>query len=259
MIRLCRLYSLYLCLAAVVLAASDPCDAAGFRNLFGYTYIDYEGIGTSHVLENTLISQVRPGLSLLTRLYHDRRSDWNNSIVTIGPVINIGRYHYIEVTYGYGRDSDKRRADYLGLELTRETPKYLAAVGFKHSAYPGYDYYTLSPSVKYYITPRIALWGKYFASIDSDDNFDHAYWTDVEVGITARTAVRCGVTGGNRLYSPEYESVFGGKADMRFFSVLAQLSYRITERFMVKYVFEDLTRQSKYTDIKNTFVIDARF
>ncbi len=112
--------------------------------------------------------------------------------------------------------------------------------------------------MKYYITPKIALWGKYFLSNDSDDNINSAYWVDLELKITRKMSVRSGVTGGSRLYSPEYESIFGGRADMGFSSFLAQYSYVFSDRFTVKYQYERVSRQSEFTDIKNIIIIDVR-
>ena len=233
--------------------------AENFRNIFSLTYLDYSRAGTSKVYENAFIARVGSATSVLAKAYHDNRSGWNNTIITLGPIFNLDKYHYVEFTYGYGRDSNKRRADYLVVELTREKPGYIMGIGFKHSAYPGYLYNTLSPSIKYYLNPKFALWGKYFATIDSESNFDHAYWTYAEYDVTSRGAIRLGITGGNRLYGPEYESFFGGRADMSFSSVMAQCSFILSSRITLKYQYENISRQSKYTDIKNTLVLDTRF
>lgn len=255
-----RQVHLFLTTALLIMFFNVPdIESAQFRNIFSVTHIDYENIGVSTVFENALVSHIKPGISALVRVYHDRRSDWHNSIITIGPVLNLNRYHYVELTYGYGYDKDNRRADYLSFELTREKPRYLAGIGFRHSTYPGYTYNMLSPGMKFYVTSRVALWGKIFIIKDSDDNFDLACWTDVEFFITRRFSVRAGITGGNRLYNPEYEFLFDGKTNMRFFSVLSQLSYSVSDNISVKFLFENMSRQSKYTDIKNTLIIDARF
>jgi hypothetical protein len=245
------------CLVAVLSLRNTA--LADDRNIFTYSHIDYDGIGVSNVFDNTVVVKARPNISAIVRLYHDRRSDWNNSIIFVGPVVNIDRYHYCELTYGFGRDSDSRRADYLTVELTREMMRYIIGVGFRYSSYPGYTYYTVSPSLKYYITRRFALWGKYFASTDSDNNFDQAWWFDAEVGLTARLLLRSGFTGGNRLYGPEYETLFGGRADMSFSSYLFRIQYTFTEKASVSYLFENVSRESKYTDRKNTLIVDFRF
>ncbi|MFC1541100.1 hypothetical protein ACFL50_01480 [Candidatus Latescibacterota bacterium] len=245
------------CLILLILHCPGS-EARQYRNIFSLSSIDYENIGSSTVYENAFIAEIRPRFSFLIKGYHDRRSSWNNTIITLGPIFNIDRYHYVEINYGHGQDSDKKGADYYSVELTREKPGYLLGIGFKHSSYPGYKYHTISPSIRYYLTPRIALWGKYFLSTDSDDNINSAFWFDCEVKITGKMAVRSGFTGGNRLYSPEYESFLGGKADMRFFSFLAQFSYIFSEQFTVKYQFEQVSRQSEFTDIKNLIILDVR-
>ena len=233
--------------------------AANLRNIFSFTNLDYSNIGTVQVYENALIARVSSSASLLLKAYRDERSGWNNTIITFGPIFNLDKYHYVECTYGYGQSSNNWRADYFAVELTREKPGYIMGIGFRRSAYPGYLHNMLSPSIKYHLTPQFALWGKYFASMDSEGNFDHAYWTYAEHNVTSRGAIRFGFTGGNRLYSPEYESFFGGRADMSFFSVMAQCSFILTNHITLKYLYENMSRQSKYTDIKNTFIIDARF
>ncbi|MFC1651211.1 hypothetical protein ACFL2X_06535 [Candidatus Latescibacterota bacterium] len=249
--------SIAVCLILVALH-SHSSEARQLRNIFSVTDIDYENIGKSTVYENTFLVEVRKGFSFTLKGYHDKRSTWDNTIITIGPVININRYHYMEINYGYGLTSAKKRADYYSIDLTREKPGYLLGIGYKHSVYPGYTYNTVSPSVKYYITPKIALWGKLFLSNDSDDNINSAFWADCEVKITRKIAIRSGFIGGNRLYSPEYESIFGGRADMGFSSFLAQCSYIFSERFSIKYQYERVSRQSEFTDVKNIFIVDVR-
>ena len=91
---------------------SRPSDARQMRNIFSITDIDYENIGKSTVYENTILTEVLKGFSFTLKGYHDKRSTWDNTIITIGPVININRYHYMEINYGYVQDSAKRRADY---------------------------------------------------------------------------------------------------------------------------------------------------
>jgi len=231
---------------------------ADVRNIFTVSSIDYDGIGHSMVVENTFVAKVHSRFSVLLRAYNDSRKSWNNNIFTLGPVINIGKYHYAELTYGFGRDSDGRRADYFSAEIVREMPKYLTGIGYMHRKYPGYTYSTLSPSLKYRITDKIALWGKSFASLDSDDNFDHAYWTDIEYKISPKFAVTLGYTGGNRLYSPEYETLFLDAPDMNFHSIIGQLSFSLKENISIKYLYEYMTRQTEYNDIKHVFILDAR-
>ena len=233
--------------------------AQQFRNIFSFTHLDYSHGGAASVYENSLIGRINTSASILLRGYHDNRSAWDNTIVYLGPIFNLDKHHYIEFTYGYGRDSDEREANYFTAELTREKTRYLLGLGYRYSAYPGFSYNVISPSVRYLLTPRLALWGKYFASMDSDSNFDNAYWIDGEYKITNKIALRLGFTGGNRLYSPEYESILGGKADMGFFSFLAQMSFVVNESFKIKYQYENLLRQSKYTDIKNILIVDIRF
>jgi|GEM_PF-3142802 hypothetical protein len=233
-------------------------DARQFRNIMSVTNIDYENIGRSTVYENTFLAEVGKGFSLSLKGYHDKRSTWNNTIIFVGPVININKYHYVEINYGYGRNSFKNRADYYSIDFTREKPGYLLGFGYKHSVYPGYSYNTVSPSVKYYITPKIALWGKLFLSNDSDDNVNSAFWTDCEVLITRKISVRSGFVVGNRLYSPEYESIFGGRSDMGFSSFLAKVTYTFNERFSINYQYEQVSRQSEFTDKKNILLLDVR-
>lgn len=259
MVRMKRIGKILLILMLVLITWCTKSTAGHFRNIFTLTYLDYSSAGTAKIYENALIARMSSAASLLIKAYYDDRSDWHNTIVTFGPVFNLDRYHYIEITYGYGFDSDKLKADYFAVELTREKPRYLMGIGFKHSAYPGYSYNIFSPSARYYLMPQLALWGKYFASVDSDGNFDHAYWVDGEYNITRKFALRLGFTRGNRLYSPEYETTRGGRADMDFFSLLAQVSYVINDRFIIKYLYENLLRQSKYTDIKNILILDIRF
>jgi hypothetical protein len=104
-----------LLIAIIVIFHSEP-TLSDVRNIFTISSIDYDGIGESTVLENTSVIKFHPRTSALVRLYHDNRANWNNNIVTLGIVINLDKHHYTELTYGYGRDSDKRRADYFSTE-----------------------------------------------------------------------------------------------------------------------------------------------
>ncbi|MCE5252258.1 hypothetical protein LLG96_18815 [bacterium] len=243
----------------VLFVGSTAGSAERVRNIFSFSYLDYSGIGLSKVFENTALVRVRPSASLLVRAYHDHRSSWNNTIITAGSVLNIGSNHYIELTYGHGRDSADQTSDHFTAELTREKTRYIAGIGFRHSSYPGISFSLLSPSIRFSVTPRLSLWGKYFGSVDSDGNFDQSYWTDGEYGITRRISLRLGITGGNRLYSPEYETLLTKGANMSFFSVLAQVSYIFSDGLTFYYLYENMSRESKYTDLKNILIVDVRF
>ena len=234
-------------------------EASSYRNIFSCTYTDYDGAGSSRVFEDAFITNLRQSVSLLVKAYRDERSTWNNTILTVGPVIVIDHHHYVEFTYGYGFDSDNRKTHHIAFEANREMPGYLLNIGVRHSIYPNYSFTVASTGLRYNLNQRISLWGKIFASLDSDNNFDQAYWIEGSYSFFRNYTLSLGTTGGNRLYSPEYETIYGGKADMSFRSILGRLGYEITERLSVRYQFETITRQSKYNDRKNIIIIDAHF
>ncbi len=244
--------------AVLAISISGESTAENFRNILTVSHIDYDQIGISTVFENTFIARVRSKNSILVKVYHDERKNWHNNIFTLGSIINIGKYHYAEISYGYGIDADDSHADFFIAELTREKPGYIAGLGLKHGAYPEFSYSVISPSIRYNVTRRFALWAKAFLSIDSDRHYDQAYWSNFEYSYK-KIAAMVGFTKGNRLYSPEYESLFGDSSDMSFFSVMAQCSFNINSRITLKYHYENLSRRSKYTDIKNTLILFAKF
>ena len=246
-------------IAVMVVMWSPLCNAQPYRNIFSATYLDYAQGDPAKIFENAFVARVASQTSILVKAYHSDRGSWNNTIISAGPVINLNRYHYLECTYGYGFDSNDREAHYLTAELTREKPGYLVMLGYRHGKYPGYSFNVLSPGVRYYLTNHFSLWGKYFASLDSDKNYDQAYWIEGEYRFTSRVVLKLGTTGGNRLYSPEYEYTFGGHSDMRFHSILGQIGYSFNEKLSVRYQYENMVRQSKYTDKVNTLLVDARF
>lgn len=256
--RVARCVVIFLVFSVFMLSVHTG-EAETFRSITAVSYIDYDQIGLSKVFESAMIARIHPRLSLLVKGYHDHRADWNNTIVTAGPVIIIDRHHYLELTYGHGNDADDTKADFYTIEMTREMPRYLTGLGMRHGRYPGYSYTVMSPSIRYRVNTRWSLWGKYFASFDSDENFDHALWVDVEYRVTMKNAIKAGFTSGNRLYSPEYEYRIGGNADMSFYSLLAEYIFMASERLTIKYHYESLLREEKYRDSKNIIIVDIRF
>ncbi len=100
--------------------------------------------------------------------------------------------------------------------------------------------------------------GKLFGSLDSDKNFDRAYWLNAEYRFVPKLALSLGTTGGSRLYSTEYEAQLGKKAGMDFKSIVTQLAFDDQKKLGVKFLFENLVRESKYTDKKYSVILDLR-
>ncbi len=238
---------------------SHDAAAADYRNILALSTVDYESIGTSKVLEDTFIARVHPRFSALARFYTDRRSSWDNTILTAGPVIFLTKYSYCELSYGYGKASNGDRSDFFNLEITRETPLLITGMGYRHSEYENFSIDMVSPSLKMIFVQKIDLFGKYFMSLDSNDNFDHALWMECTARITGKFALGAGFTVGNRLYSPEYETVLGGGAEGSFHSWIVKLSWAHSEKVGVRYQYERLSRDEDAVDIRNGIIFDVRF
>ncbi len=234
-------------------------EAREYRNILSGSYIDYDGIGISRTWENTLVVRWNSRVSTLARLYRDDRTSWDNTVGTGGVVYALTRSEYIEAAFGYGSDSDSRDSRHFSLELTREKPGYLLGAGLRRSVYPGFSVTVLSPGMRWYFTPDFSWWGKYFASRDSHGHYDQAYWTELQHTILKRVILAAGITGGNRLYSPEYESQLGGDASGRFHSWLVRASWVVSERTALKLQYDQLTRDGGKTDRRNMLLLDARF
>ncbi|MEW6202453.1 MAG: hypothetical protein AB1546_10780 [bacterium] len=239
-------------------AMFHPCtslSAATHRNIFSFTTHNYSNAPLGRVYENAFIVKIAPATDFLLKIYRDDRQLWSNNIYTLGPVFILDKYHYMELTYGYGDDSGMGRSDYYDWEITREKPRRLSAIGFRHSATPGYHNNLISPSMKYYLTDRLSIWGKYFLSYGSNNDKDYALWTELEYTLLDKTKIKLGMTRGGRLYETEYGSGATGSFD----SIIAGVSYEFNENSFIKYIYEDLDRQPIYSDKKNTLIIDFRF
>lgn len=250
-----RLVLFVIALCATGAGAASPRE---YRNIFSASYIDYSGIGISKTLENTLVVSWSPRLSTMTRVYHDERSPWNNTIGYGGATYVFSGAGYAEFSCGYGADSGGRDSRHFSLDFTREKTRYLLTGGIRHSRYPGFSVTVLSPAALWTITSRTAVWGKYFASRDSHGIWDHAYWTEVRHTI-GKTSLAAGATGGNRLYRPEYESLPGEGGTGRFHSWLARVSYSPSGRTAFRCQYEQLTRDGRDVDHKSSLLIDTRF
>lgn len=232
-------------------------EAAEYRNILTLSSIDYEGIGTSKVYEDTFIARVHPRFSMLARFYTDRRSSWDNNIFTAGPVIFLTKYSYCELSYGYGKASNDERSDFFNFEVTREKPGLTTGIGYRHSEYENFSIDMVSPSMRMSVLEKIDLFGKYFMSLDSNDNFDHAFWMEGTVHITGNIGIGAGFTVGNRLYSPEYESALGG-GEGSFHSWILKLLLVRSETMEFRYQFERLSRYKDAVDTRNGFIFDLR-
>ena len=226
------------------------------RDILNFSAYDYEVGGSATSLENTFITRLAPEASLLLRYYRYDADKWSNNIYTFGPVLNLDKYHYLEITYGYGIDSNDSRADYYNLEITRERPEYMAGAGLRHGDYAGGYYYDLlSGYVKYPVTQELSLLGKLFLSYDSDGNSDYSLWGEGEYRFSPEFKGSLGLTSGDRLYSVDYGPQGGGD----FYSWQAGFSYQAGPKALFKYRYENTIRQSEFSDTRHDLVLDIRF
>lgn len=244
-------------LALLALGQAAPLAAADFRNIFSFNLYSYGGIGRSTVYENSLVCPVSPKFSLLVKGYHDRRDDWDTTTVTLGSVYSFDARHYLETSYGYGRDSCGSRANYIAAELNRETALYCAGFGYRYSGYPGYATHVFSPSYRYHLSARSDLFGKFFISADSNRSYHYSFWGEGRYELFPRTDLTLGGTFGDRLHSEEYERTLS--AETRFYSLIAGLAYRFSDAARVACSFEDLRRYGNISDTRSTLIVDVRF
>lgn len=231
--------------------------ANNYRNISTFTSRYFSYGDTAEVYENAFIARAYSNLSFLLKFYRDDRYSWANNILTFGPIVNLDKHHYLEVTYGFGVDSNDGRSDHFGFEITREKSDYLVGIGYRFVyLHSDFSYHLISPSGKYYIMPKLSLWGKYFLSIDSDDTLNHAYWFETEYLIYKPwLKIKAGFTRGNRLFENEFDREGRGK----FYSLLGGLSFQINQDINIKYIFEYLDKITYYSEIKNIFIVDIRF
>lgn len=238
--------------------ATRSAEGLSLRSITVMTYHDYEGRGPARIAEETAIVGVHPSWAMIVQGYHDDRKSWSNTIGRIAAVYIFDRHHYLEAGYGEGNDSDDKTSRFHTVEFTRETARYIAAVGYRYASYPTVSYHTLSPSLRVQITQRYSLLGKIFGSRDQDGNINYALWMDGSARVSSRHELHLGFTVGDRLYAPEYEYHLQGKANMGFWSLIPGYDYRVSPRAVIKYRYEQLRRQKKYTDRKHVLILDFR-
>lgn len=247
-------YLKLVCLLLMVCCADA--NASDYRNIFTYSRYDLEAGYNSETYENTFLARVKDQTSVIFKAYRDIRKSWFNNIFYFGPVINLDQYHYLEVTYGYGKDSDDAKAKYYTLELNCEKPEYWLGAGYKHSDYPdGYDYDLLTVHGKYFFKTDCSLWAKGFLSRDSEKSTDVAIWSEIECRLYPRWRGKAGFTKGERLYSEQFGS--SGAGD--YYSWLAGFTHEIREHLSIEYTYEAITRDSEYHDTINSLSLDIRF
>ena len=237
---------------------SHAAEGLSLRSISVLTYHDYDGRGPARIAEETVIAGVHPSWAIILQGYHDRRKTWSNTIGRLAAVYILDRHHYLEAGYGEGTDSDDRTSRFYTTELTRETATYIATLGYRYASYPTVSYHTLSPSLTMMFARRYSVLGKGFVSRDQDGNLNYAIWMDSSARVWNRHVLHLGFTVGDRLYAPEYEYQLQGKASMGFWSLIPGYDFRVSPRMVVKYRYEQLRRQKKFTDRKHVLMFDFR-
>ncbi|HOX28302.1 MAG TPA: hypothetical protein PLQ76_04010 [bacterium] len=244
---------------AVLLVAGASARASGeapeFRNITSFTLHDYSNAASGRTFEDAFIAKVRPGASLVLKAYRDDRRTWAKNIYTLGATFVTGGYDYAEFDLGFGRDSAKEKSRYYAFEYTREKPRYIAAAGYRHAAEPGYHANVISPSLKWNFMPRASVFAKYFYAFDSDSNSSGTLWMEAAGRVSDKLTFKAGFTTGGRMIDNEY----GRAAEGSFHSYILGLDFALKNNATLKYIFENLHRDTQARDKKNTLVIDLKF
>jgi len=226
-----------------------------FRSTTSYSVQNYSNSINGKVTESAFSAKVEPDVTLLVRVYRDDRRTWANNIYTTGGTIVLNKHDYVELTYGYGHDSNKATSNHYAADFTHETANYLLGIGIRRSMYPGYRVTILSPGGKWYLSKDFSLLSKLFYSIGTGDQKNYAWWTEGEYAINPRTKIKLGFTTGDRLYDTELGAAAGGSHH----SWLTGVSYDINSRSSVKLMYEGQTRKDLYKVQKSTLVYDVKF
>ena len=239
-------------LTLAVLAAI-PAGADGVRTIATAT-LDTWFDGSFRVrLEDVLLVRAGPTLTVEARVSREDVPGWHGYQVSLGPVVNITEYLYLDAVYGLGIDSDGSFTHEIDVSLTRETASTAISLGVKADWFPSTGYFYALPSLggTFHPVPPLGLSGKLFVSVDRNGAVAGSFWGEVDWAFIPSIAVRAGCTLGN--------------ADEFAWSLIVGVNVVVSQAVMLKYTFkyladslDALPGSPVRRGIENGLVLDVR-
>ncbi|MBI4834028.1 MAG: hypothetical protein HY811_04310 [Planctomycetes bacterium] len=251
------LFGVFLCLSVCGLYAAE-----NYRDIFSYSRHKFDedsagvsALDRSAVIENSFFLKAAYSASVVIKSFQDVRDGWKNNILSTGTIYKPDKDSQLEVTYGYGEDSDDNRANYFLLDITEGEQKELIGLGAQHNKYSKYNYTALYLSMKYEINIKAAVRGRYYLSYDSEHHYDYRVWAELEYTAYKKIYLNAGFAIGDRFYTEEYGPVSRGD----YYSVSGGAGLKLSENMSVRFNYEYISREAEFRDAKNTVLLDWKF
>lgn len=256
--------------AVFILMAGTGVLAENYRDIFSYSRYSFDddsvsasaalstsasALSTSEVMENTFFLKAAYSTSVFIKSFQDVRDGWKNNIISTGTVYMPDKASHVEITYGYGKDSEDNRAHYYVLNITEEDQKQLVGLGAQYNKYSGYDYTALLVSSKYEINKTVSIQGKYYLSHDSEHHYDYRLWSELEYTAYRKIYLDIGGAIGDRFYTEEY----GPKSRGDYYSIEGGVGLKLSENMSMRYNYEYIRRETDFSDTNNTVSLDWKF
>ena len=132
------------------------CDS--MRNIFTYTTCDLAEAGNSNIIQNTFLMPLSSKFMGVFKIFNENQGPRYNNILTVGTILLVDKFHYVETTYGYGTATNNVRADYIIIDANREKPEYYLNASLKHVSYVNYSYFLITTGVKLFYLNKYSFW-----------------------------------------------------------------------------------------------------
>jgi opacity protein-like surface antigen len=257
-----RTINIVLLALVVSLAAGGVAVAENYRDVFSYSRYKFDedsagasALDRSAVMENSFFLKAYHSASVVIKSFQDVRDGWKNNILSTGTIYKPDKASQVEVTYGYGEDSDGNRANYFLLDITEGEQKELIGLGAQYNKYSDYDYTAIYLSTKYEINKKAVAQGKYYLSYDSEHHYDYRVWAELEYTAYRKIYFDIGLAIGDRFYTEEYGPISRGD----YYSVSGGMGLKLSENMSVRYNYEYTSRETEFRDSKSTVSLDWKF
>jgi hypothetical protein len=240
---------------SLVMLGPSGARADGYRDI-GSVSLENFFDGTWHLeVTDVFLARIIPALTVQARLTRDdTNGGWFQHQAFLGPVVSFTPTLYLDAGYGLALDSAGQFTHVAEANFNYETKATSAGLGLRGDWFPGTGYWYILPTVsgRFHLIPPLALFGKFFISIDSVSMVTESFWGEAEYAISSLLAAKVGVTA-------SHASDFG-------WSAIAGVNFTFSPAVTLKYSFQYLAATVEYLDtpqqrdgVSNTFIVDVNF
>lgn len=244
--------------ALLLAAAAAAVEAEGLRTIASVTVDTWFDGDWRIKVEDVFLARVAPALTLQAKVARtDASTDGEHSFehwFHAGPVVSFTDTLYLITAYGVGIDSEGDLTHEAELDLNYETVEVAVSMGARGRTSPDSGYGFVVPSLSARIRPtgRLGLFGKIFASLDTDREVTGSLWSEADYALSPLVRARAGCT-------LSYANGFG-------YSVIGGVNFQLTPnlalRYSISYLGETVDYQTQpvtRTGIENALILDWKF